>query len=223
MMNVRLNHAPPYRHVSAVYDALASSYSLGAIDRAKSFHHRHVRRGDSVLYAGAGRGQEVVGALRLGAEVTCIESSPAMALRLHKRLSAVADHFTLIPKPIQALRPEATYDLVVAHFFLNVFDEATMPGVLEHLCRFVKPGGRIVIADFEPATHHAGCADRFARWLYYRPLSVAGWLLRICALHPVYDYAPPLVEQGFEIESRELFRVIPGLPSFYEVIVAKRS
>ena len=215
-------HAPSYRHVAPVYDALSSGYSLGAIDRAKAFHQSLVNEGDRLLYVGAGRGREIVGALQRGAKVTCVEPCPAMAMGLHRRLSAMGDGFTIVPKPIQSVPAQPAYDLIVAHFFLNVFDELTMADVLKHLCQFVKPGGRIAIADFEPAANKVGPIDCMVRRLYYRPVNLAGWLLRICALHPIYDYTPRLIKHGFEIESHQSFQVLPGLPSLYHVTVAQR-
>ena len=214
--------APPYRHVAWAYDLLASAYSLGAIDRAKRFHHGLIQGDDRVLYIGAGRGREIVDACTSGADVTCVEPCPAMASRLHKRLSSVSDRFTIVPRPIQSIPANPTYDLVVAHFFLNVFDPATMPKVLSHTAGFVKPGGRIVIADFMPAANDAGLLDRSVRSVYYRPVNLAGWALHICALHPVYDYAPHIIEQGLTIDSRGTLRVLPGLPALFEVIVARR-
>lgn len=219
----RAAHAPPYRHVSWCYDALSSAYSLGAIDRAKAEHHALIKPGDRVLYAGAGRGREIVGACLRGAEVTCIEPCPAMAARLHRRLSAVGDGFTVVPRPIQSIPAEPAYDLVVAHFFLNVFNTRAMPEVLAHLCGFVKPDGHLVIADFKPSDASTGRLTSLARGAYYRPVNVAGWLLRICALHPVYDYAPRLIEHGFVIESRQALSLMPGLPAMYDVIVAQRK
>jgi len=176
-----------------------------------------------VLYAGAGRGREIVGAEQRGAELTCVEPCPAMALRLHDRLAEHGERFTILPRPIQAVTPLAEYDLVVAHYFLNVFNRKQMPGVLAHLCGFVKPGGRIIIADFKPPARDAGVIDRAMRWLYYRPVNLVGRALGICALHPIYDYAPLLEARGFSIESHETFRVLPGLPPLYETIVAQRK
>lgn len=213
---------PPYRHVAWCYDALASAYSLGAIDRAKAHHHRLAGPGMRVLYAGAGTGREIVAACRSGAEVTCVEPCPAMAGRLHKQLSAAADRFTLVPMPIQVVPAEPAYDLVVAHFFLNLFDTHAMSKALKHLCGFVKPGGRLVIADFKPALVGGSRLDRLLRALYYRPLNGIGRLLHICALHPIYDYAPPLESHGFECIERVSFPVVPGLPDPYEVITARR-
>lgn len=214
--------APTYRHVAWVYDALASAYSLAAIDRAKRFHHALIKPGDRVLYAGAGGGREIVGACQRGAEVTCVEPCPAMALRLHDRLAEHGERFTIVPRPIQSVPPDPAYDVVVAHFFLNVFDAKTMPSVLDQLCQFVKPGGSLVIADFKPSDRQTNCITKSLRAAYYHPLNLAGWLLRICALHPIYDYAPLLIEYEFDVHKRQSFRVLPGLPTFYETIVAER-
>lgn len=219
-MQPHATNAPPYRHVAWAYDALASAYSLGAIDRAKRVHHDIVQPDSRILYAGAGRGKEIVEACRRGAEVTCIEPCPAMALRLHDRLALHGERFTIVPRPIQAVTPLAEYDLVVAHFFLNVFDAKQMPRILEHLCGFVKPGGRIVIADYKPNHQTTNPITKCLRTAYYRPLNLAGWLLRICALHPIYDYQPILVRHGLRIESCEDFCPVPGLPASYVTIRA---
>lgn len=212
--------APPYRHVAWIYDLLASAYSLGAIDRAKRSHHKLIRPGDRVLYIGAGRGKEIAAACKLGAEVTCVEPCPAMAKKLHQRLSNVADRFTIVPKPIQSIPADPAYDLVVAHFFLNIFDTGTMPAVLTHICGFVKHGGSLVIADFKPSGQEAGSIERAIRWLHYRPVNLAGRLLRICSLHPIYDYEPLLKDANLTVSSRESQHILPGLTDFYEVVTA---
>lgn len=186
-------------------------------------HHARIKPGDKVLYVGAGRGREIAGACQHGAEVTCIEPCSAMALRLHDRLAKHGERFTIVPRPIQAVTPLAEYDLVVSHFFLNVFDEGAMPGVLNHLCQFVKPAGSLIVADFKPNDATTNRITKCLRAAYYRPANLAGYLLRICAIHPIYDYAPLLEEQGFMIESREAFCVLPGLPPLYETIVAQRN
>lgn len=215
--------APTYRHVAWCYDALASAYSLGAIGRAKAAHLAFIEPGMRVLYAGAGSGREIAGACERGAEVTCVEACPSMAVRLHDRLAEHGERFAVIPRPIQQVAALPEYDLVVAHFFLNVFDTQTMPGVLEHLCGFVGPGGKMVIADFKPASNAGGLLNRALRSAYYRPVNLAGRLLGICALHPVYDYGPKLEPMGFWVRSRTGFQPLPGLPAFYESMVAWRA
>ncbi|MBX2852315.1 MAG: methyltransferase domain-containing protein [Phycisphaeraceae bacterium] len=222
-MNQRTAHAPSYRYVAWAYDALASAYSLGAIDRAKQIHQDYIQHGSRVLYAGAGCGNEIAEACRRGAEVTCVEPCPAMASRLHARLSEAADGFTIVPSPVQTISAPPDYDLVVAHFFLNVFDAATVQGVLAHLCGFVKPGGHIVIADFTPKGTSTNPLTRLLRTAYYRPVNLAGWLLRICALHPIYDYEPWLATNGFRVTARKPCPSLPGLPPLYESITAEKQ
>jgi demethylmenaquinone methyltransferase/2-methoxy-6-polyprenyl-1,4-benzoquinol methylase len=214
--------APSYRHVALVYDLFASAYSLGAIDRAKAYHQQLIKPGDRVLYIGAGRGKEIVEVCKHGTEVTCVEPCPAMASKLHARLSNVADGFIVAPKPIQSVPAEPAYDLVVAHFFLNVFDAEKMPAVLEHLCGFIKPGGQIVIADFFPDQSRESNINRFVRKAYYRPVNLAGYLLKICALHPIYDYTSLLAKQGLIAEPWQSFRALPGLAPLYGVVSARR-
>lgn len=217
-----MDYAPPYRHVAPIYDLLATSYSLGAIDRAKADHHRLIKQGDRVLYSGAGCGKEIVSACKRGANATCVEPCPAMAERLHQRLAVGCENFMIVPRPIQELAAQPDYDIVVAHFFLNLFDAQSMPDVLKHLSMFVKPGGRLVIADFKPPAGNAGRFNRIWRWLYYRPLNVAGWMLRICALHPIYDYTPLALDNGFTLESRIAFPTTRGL-AMYEVLTLTRN
>lgn len=145
-----------------------------------------------------------------------------MAGKLHERLSRVADDFAIVPKPIQSLAAAPMYDTVVAHFFLNVFDTTEMSAVLDHLCAFVKPGGRLILADFRPARADDPLMLRALSWAYYRPLNLAGRVLKICAPHPIYDYALRCEQNGFAIERRQTFTLLLGRLPMYEVIVAHR-
>lgn len=234
-----------YSHVAWCYDAIASAYSLGAIDRAKRWHVGLIGPGDRVLYVGAGTGREIALACAAGAEVLCLEPCEAMARRLLRRLAPWADRVTVLEEPLLAAEGTGSssgaggggFDWVCGHFFFNVFDTGTMPEVLAMAASHVRPGGRVVVADFAGAGAHKhtrlrrdGGQDarptdlwqRVLRTAYYRPVNLAGWALRMCALHPIYDYAPLLEGLGFEVESRTRFRVLPGLPGLYETLVARR-
>lgn len=241
----------PYGHVAWCYDAAAAAYSLGAIGRAKRRHVGRLNEGDRVLYVGAGTGREVAAACRAQptVEVICVEPCAAMARRLRRRLAPWAERVTIVEESLRAAEGEGAFDCVCGHFFFNVFDVATMPKVLAMAASHVRPGGRMVVADFAaglmsrgregmdkhthqattegPLPHSRGLlldsAGSFMRAAYYRPVNVAGWALRMCALHPIFDYGPMLEGMGFAVEGRVGFPGMLGMPALYEVICARKE
>ena len=80
-----------------------------------------------MLYVGAGCGREIAGACQRGAQVTCVEPCPAMAKRLAQQLTEHASRVQIKALPIQSVRPDTFYDMVVSHFFLNLFTSMTVP------------------------------------------------------------------------------------------------
>jgi len=212
----------PYRHVAWCYDAIGRLYSLGAIDRSKAFHVDLIEPGMRVLYVGAGTGREVGLALERGAAVTCLEPCAAMAKRLEKRTAPWAKRCEIRDIRLEDSPPSDAFDLVVAHYFFNLFDPQTVAGQLDRLIRLTVPGGRVVIADFAFSPR-----DRLGRRLlqavYYRPVNLAGRLLGICALHPIYDYVSLLQDRGLALERRAGFRVLPMFGDNYEVLVGRKS
>lgn len=177
-------------------------YSLGRIRKAKLAHLVEVEPGDRVLYAGVGRGQEAVEAARRGARVTALDRAPAMLRRLERRLASEGMKADLVEADLfQCQLPRHGYDHVVAHFFLNVFSPEQMRVALSRLAGLVAAEGRLVIADFGP----------WARWAYYRPVSLAAWLLALAALHPIYDYRLELETLGFRLSRQDAFGAFESL------------
>ena len=214
-----------YDHVAWCYEWIARVYSLGAIPRAKASQISQLKAGQRVLYVGVGAGEDALLAARAGADLTCIDLSPAMLARLRKRLEGEGLRAELIEADILDYVAAEPYDAVVANFVLNVFCGVAKAQVMKHLVSLLGQDGVLMIADFAPPRR--GWLERGLFALYYRPINVAAWLLRLCALHPIYDYAAEFESLGLRALSRTSTPVWSGAreiigPRFFESLVARR-
>ncbi len=210
-----------YRAIAFCYDELAAIYSLGRIARSKRAFLSHVRPGESVLVAGAGRGDDALAAARAGAVVTAVDRSGTMLGSL--RTVAAREDLVLecIEAPVETSCEGRTFDHVVAHYFLNCFSDPEARAMLRVLSRRVGPGGRIHLADFAPS--EGGRLARGVTGVYYGAIAIAGWALRLCALHAIPDLAGWLENAGFEVESTKRFAVGPGgAPAYWSITGRKR-
>lgn len=205
-----------YDRIADVYDLLAALYSAGGIARANAAHLDRLRRGQRVLYAGAGTGAECLAARRRGAEVTALDRSARMLARLERRLidaklSANVYAADLFDTTLE-LGP---FDLVVAPFFFNVFSESDVIRASERLLSFLAPGGSLVVADFRAPTR--GWFRWLQRAIYLPPLALF-WAASLNAWHGLYDYPQLFAEARLplELEGRQPVRAW-GLPLFESV------
>ena len=212
-----------YRFIAPVYDACAHVYSAGRIAGSKRMVQKLTRPDDRVLFAGCGTGEEIIAVARAGARVTAVDRSPRMLGRLARR--AREARVTIEPRPtdIRTLQPDSDgrFDIVAAHYFLNVFAPEDMPDMLRHLANLTRPGGRLVIADFAPPGAN-GLRARLQQAYYYTALTTFR-LLVPNAWHPIYDYARELKDAGLRLEATYDFP-LPGdvLPG-YRVWIARHA
>lgn len=211
-----------YDRVARFYDGLATLYSLGRIRACKHAQLGELKAGQRVLFAGAGSGEEAVLAARVGARVSVAELAPRMLARARRRFQAagLAGEIEVLAGDVLQLRREGGYDVVLAQFFLNVFGPELMPEVLGHLARQLRPGGRLLIADFAPATGSPG--GRWFRRLYFGCAVRAFHLLAGNALHALYDYTPILAAAGLRLEAARGFRPPAAGPVLFQTWSAVR-
>lgn len=212
--------AHPYGAVAAVYDELATLYSLAAIDRSKRAGVEALTPGERVLFAGVGRGKDALLALRRGVRVTAIDLAPAMLARFRAALARAGLEARTIEGDVADHRPDEPYDAVVAHYFLNLWDAETAGAMLVRLRMLLRPGGRLVLADFAPPS--GGLVARVLTAAYYRPIDWIAWALGFCALHPILDYAALLPAAGYRLVRTQRFPVLFGENPAYVSIVAER-
>lgn len=212
--------AHPYGAVAAVYDELATLYSLGAIDRSKQAGVDALVPGEAVLFAGVGRGADALRAVRRGVRVTAIDLAPAMLARFRAALVRAGLAAQTIEGDVADHAPAAPYDALVAHYFLNLWDAPTAGAMLVRLRTLLRPGGRLVLADFAPPS--GGLVARALTAAYYRPIDWIAWALGFCALHPILDYASLLPAAGYRIVRTQRFPILFGENPAFVSIVAER-
>lgn len=209
-----------YDAVAGFYDELAGLYSLGRIERSKAYHLRGIRPGDRALYVGVGRGRDALAAARVGARVTALDVSPRMLARVAAARDREGLELELIEGTLANLPATRSFDLVVANYFLDLFDDASMRETLRALLDRVDPGGRFCVADFAPPTD-----TWLSRWLtaaYYHPLNWIASLAGFCARHPIADHPRLLAAAGMRVDEVARFPIgSPSMPAYCAVLATK--
>lgn len=209
-----------YGRIAGIYDLLAALYSRGQIGASKRIGLDSIKSGDRVLYAGSGGGDEILLAARLGARVTAIDLAQSMLDRVSRKFEREGLLPELICGDVSSHKPIEPYDVVVANYFLNLFDVEHAREMTRHLCQLVRPGGKLFLTDF--ALPEGGLVGRWISEAYYRPINWLAWALGFCALHPILDHAKFLEPIGFRIYSARRFPVLSGTNPAYVSIVAQR-
>lgn len=209
-----------YGPVAAIYDELAAFYSRGRIGETKRLSCEVLKPGDRVFYPGVGRGQEVISALRLGAVVTGVDISAAMLGRSRASLEREGMSAELVEADVSKFRPDVPYDVIIANYFLNLFEASRASVMLDHLADSLRPGGLLVISDF--ARPAGGALGRLVSELYYRPVNWLAWVFGLCALHPILDYSKLLDPEKFRVVSVNRLPVLVGQNPAYVSIVAEK-
>ncbi len=218
-----------YQYVSKVYNLLSSIYSIGAVNRCRNNVLAEITKGTKVCFVGVGQGNEAVKAVQLGAEVTVVDISISMLERFKRQLSKRGLAIGKVRIENQDVRDfaqsnEGEFDVVVSHFFLNVFSPQQMPEILETLMSLVttttnsENDGKLVIGDF----YYDKSAPRWVQWIQQANWNLALLIFRRFvrnAKHHIYIYDELLDQLGLNISQDRLFKVI-GISLYSSVIVS---
>jgi len=204
-----------YSLLANVYDLLGHFYSGGQIHACKKSQMEFIYPGAKVLYAGAGGGQDALMASQKGADVTVVELSENMLIKAKNSFSKAnsLDRIECIQGDIAQHNREETYDVVVANFFLNVFDETMMQTVLEHLSNQLRPGGRLLIADFKPLSLNP--LAKLFQQVYFGTANLTFRILANNPIHPIYNYPRYFSKVGLALAAYTDFRLFGWGPAWY--------
>ncbi|MCO4771942.1 MAG: methyltransferase domain-containing protein [Deltaproteobacteria bacterium] len=199
-----------YESVSRVYDLAARLWTGGAIGAASCAVSRRVRAGQRVLIAGVGGGRDAAALVRAGARLTLVDLSPSMLARAERRVAAVAPGAQVQAYCADALSLDlGSFDVVCAHYFLNLFGPRGAEQAFARLASCVAPGGMLSVADFTPVRR----GHPLQALHYETPMRVFA-ALGLCARHPTYDYEQ-MAPAGWRLEATEGARVFGVGPRWH--------
>lgn len=193
------------------FDPVARSYRLletlafgNALQHARTAFIPEARGSKHALVVGEGNGRFLADlVVNSSVQIHCIDASRKMLALAQKHMannSRVHFHHADI---LESTLPDAFYDLIVTHFFLDCFDAEQLPHVIAKLARAASPKTQWLIADF------AIPCDRLARlhakiWLsaMYSFFALTTGL-EVCEL---VDPTPLLKSAGFRLHNETLGR-----------------
>ncbi len=209
-----------YDRAAWFYEKSAKIYSTNQIRASKRYQLKHIEPGQTVLYLGAGAGEDAVMAARHGAKVTCIDISQGMLDQVQKKLDKDNLSAELICVNAYDHDRVGHYDVVAANYFLNVFRRDDMAKMMQHTATFVRDGGKYLIADVSRSRGNP-LAQAFN--IFYLKMAMCSfWLMGLVPLHENYDYPAFFEDAGLTHEHTEYFRFAKKGPILFQSIVAKR-
>jgi ubiquinone/menaquinone biosynthesis C-methylase UbiE len=164
-------HAPPDAHGhthddlqtegatirwASIYDLLVKTILFGREDRLREaiVGLARIRPGEKVLDVGCGTGSlAITASLKSGpgAEIHGTDASPQMIERAREKAARAGAQVDFQPGLVEAIdAPENTFDLVMNSFMVHHLPGDLKQKAFAEIQRVIRPGGRLLIVDFEP-------------------------------------------------------------------------
>lgn len=213
-----------YKYIGPIYDVISNLYSGRSIHSCKTamLGVDHLKPGDRVIFAGVGHGRDAIRAAELGADVTVVDLSETMLRKFTQAQEREAPQLRIrkVHSDIMRFDEHEQFDMVVANFFLNVFDETMMERVLGHLIALGRPGAKFVVGDFSYPTGNV--LARFFKRLYWYLAVFTFWLFAKNAFHNIYNYPEYMQRQGLKIREKKHFKLL-RMNCYWSILGVKQS
>jgi demethylmenaquinone methyltransferase/2-methoxy-6-polyprenyl-1,4-benzoquinol methylase len=210
-----------YEWIASIYDWTVATFTGGKNLATRLAQLDDLKRGDRVLYIGVGSGEDALEAARNGVEITCLDLSAGMVEQARDRFAEAQLPGEFVCDDIMHYAPEQPFDAVVCNFFLNIFTRPVMEQVLARAVSLVRPGGKLLIADFAPA--RGNILLRAAHRIVYRVSNRIYWAMGLCPMHPIYVYADYYPELGLTVETTHRFRLFRKGPWLFHTTTAVKG
>ncbi len=142
------------------YDLVVQLLTLGRAKalRQLTIDQAQLRSGEAVLDVGCGTGDlTLLAKQRVGAagRVCGIDAGPEMIAVARRKATKAHAEIDFRVEPIEALTfADQSFDVVLSSLMMHHLPDDLKPRALAELHRVLKPGGRLVIADFKRPTNH---------------------------------------------------------------------
>jgi ubiquinone/menaquinone biosynthesis C-methylase UbiE len=162
-----------------------------ALERRRRAYLPHFANAQRILVLGDGDGRALKALLRAAplAAIDAIDVSPKMLALARSRAGDKRVTYFLADARSVAL-PEAEYDAIVTHFFLDCFTEAETVELVSKICVAAKPEALWVISEFQPDSLWS---QAVVRGLYLFFAAATG-----LHVNRISDYRSYLTTNGFE-------------------------
>lgn len=153
-----------------IYDPLSTLLGVRRFHR-RLLEQADISAGSRVLEVGCGTGSLSILAQRLNpaADVTAIDPDPKALARARRKAqrSRVVVRFDLAYAE-QLPFPDASFDRVLSALMLHHLDSHAKVPALREVCRVLKPGGSLHLADFDAGEHARGLHGFLASLVHAR-------------------------------------------------------
>jgi ubiquinone/menaquinone biosynthesis C-methylase UbiE len=156
--------------MASYYDLLVAFMTLG---RERELRDRlaalvDLRPGESVLDVGCGTGSLVLAAKRRVGRtgtVTGIDASPEMIERARRKATDKGEGIHFEVARVESLPfPNESFDVVLSTLMMHHLPRATRERCVSEMHRVLRPGGRVLVVDFEkPSNKRGGLIARLHR------------------------------------------------------------
>ena len=157
--------------VARFYPLLERAAFGNALNEARLAYLASIAASQRVLLVGEGNGRFLAALLRekAGGHVTVVDSSGQMLATLRERIQPIQRRaeLTLVCADFRAWQPDQEgFDMIVTHFFLDLFRPETQRRLLTKLTALARPGAQWIDVDYAP--HALTLRTRCIDWLQYR-------------------------------------------------------
>lgn len=177
--------------IAPIYDRLVALVFGKSLWRAQMAFVNRIKPGNRVLILGGGSGKFLEALLKEQPHIRVdyVEASAKMLALSQKQIGP--DKRVRWARGTQENLPSEAYEVIITHFFLDVFSSTELPLTLKKLDGVLEAKGVWLCADFRSTTRWT---HRFLLWLMHRFFGVVS---RLQARH-LQDIPGALEQQGLK-------------------------